>query len=231
MINQKKVCALIPARGGSKRLPKKNSLDLAGKPLIAWTIEAALNSQYIDKVLVTTDNEEIASISREFGASVPSLRPEHLANDTATTEQVIWYELDNHARDVEILVLLQPTSPLRTVKQIDEALAFHQEKEAFSVVSVTPCEHPPEWIGILPADKNMGDFLPKSAMKRSQDFQQSYRLNGAIYIYDVDKLQTLKSIKPTDNSFAYVMSNETSVDIDDIQDFRFADFIIKDKSQ
>lgn len=231
MIKQKKVYALIPARGGSKRLPKKNSLALAGKPLIAWTIEAALNSQYIDKVLVSTDSEEIAAISREYGASVPALRPEPLANDTAATEQVIWYELDNHAQDAEILVLLQPTSPLRTVKQIDEALAFHQEKEAFSVVSVTPCEHPPEWIGLLPADKNMGDFLPKSAMKRSQDLQQSYRLNGAIYIYDVDKLRMLKSIKPTDNSFAYVMSNETSVDIDDIQDFRFADFIIKDKSQ
>ncbi|OOE33404.1 CMP-N-acetlyneuraminic acid synthetase, partial [Salinivibrio kushneri] len=185
MIEQKKVCALIPARGGSKRLPKKNSLPLSGKPLIAWTIEAALNSQYIDKVLVSTDSEEIASISREFGAYVPALRPEYLANDTATTEQVIRYELNRHMQDSDILIILQPTSPLRSKQQIDQALRLFQEKKASSVFSVTACEHPPEWCGKLPDNYSMANFISGDFSTRSQDLQKSFRLNGAIYIYDI----------------------------------------------
>lgn len=161
MIDGKKVIALIPARGGgSKRLPRKNVLPLNGKPLIAWSIDAANNCPYIDKVLVSTDDQEIADIALQFGgAEVPELRPEHLASDTAKTESVLIYTLEKFGKGDEILVLLQPTSPLRTTQHINEALELFIEKQALSVVSVTPCEHSPLWSNTLPEDGSMGgDF-------------------------------------------------------------------------
>lgn len=156
MIDGKKVIALIPARGGSKRLPRKNVLPLNGKPLIAWSIDAANNCPYIDKVLVSTDDQEIADVALQFGAEVPELRPEHLASDTAKTESVLIYTLEKFGKGDEILVLLQPTSPLRTTQHINEALELFIEKQALSVVSVTPCEHSPLWSNTLPEDGSMG---------------------------------------------------------------------------
>ncbi|HGF7228112.1 TPA: acylneuraminate cytidylyltransferase family protein, partial [Vibrio cholerae] len=175
MINGRRVLALIPARGGSKRLPRKNILPLAGKPLIAWSIEAAQNSQYIDEIFVSTDNEEIAKIASQFGVNIPELRPESLASDTAKTESVLFYTLDNFAKDTDIVVLLQPTSPLRTAEHIDEALRLFFQKEAFSVVSVTECEHSPLWANVLSSDHSMENFIEKGAKQRSQDLGVYYR--------------------------------------------------------
>ena len=125
MINNKRVVAIIPARGGSKRLPRKNVLPLAGKPLIVWSIEAALASVYIDKTIVSTDDAEIAEISRIAGASVPFMRPPELASDTATSADVVMHALDyldSQNDHYYYSVLLQPTSPLRTNTDIDAAL-------------------------------------------------------------------------------------------------------------
>jgi N-acylneuraminate cytidylyltransferase len=226
MLENKKVMAIIPARGGSKRLPRKNILPLNGKPLISWTIEAASQSKYIDTVFVSTDDMEISSVSVEFGAYVPELRPEELASDTATTESVIFHSLNKFGTDIDVVVVLQPTSPLRNSNHIDEALNLFFEKNAFSVVSVTPCEHSPLWANTLPKDRSMGDFINSSALKRSQDLDEFYRLNGCIYIYDVSRLKELGGVAYTSESFAYVMDNEFSVDIDNQCDFDMAEFFM-----
>ncbi|MEZ9845389.1 acylneuraminate cytidylyltransferase family protein [Vibrio breoganii] len=226
MIDGKNVVALIPARGGSKRLPRKNILDLAGKPLITWTIEAALNCQYIDEVIVSTDDQEIRDVAIKSGASVPELRPDSLSSDTAKTEDVILYTLDRFINKPEILILLQPTSPLRTSNQMTESLAFYVEKKADAVVSVTPSEHSPLWSNTLPDDLSMDGFIDTSALKRSQDLYQFYRLNGAIYIFDVNKLTRERKIEYKSGYYAYVMDNMSSVDIDNDIDFLMAESII-----
>lgn len=225
MINGKKVIALIPARGGSKRLPRKNVLPLNGKPLIGWTIDAAKNSQYIDQILVSTDDQEIADVASDYGIAVPELRPTELAGDNSSTESVLFYSLIKFAVDADIVVLLQPTSPLREAQHIDEALALFEQRQAFSVVSVTPCEHSPLWANTLPEDGNLGDFIKPEALHRSQDLQPFYRLNGAVYIFDISRLKEIGKLAYTDKSYAYVMNNECSVDIDTQLDFLLAEKI------
>lgn len=227
MISDKKVMAIIPARGGSKRLPRKNVLPLNGKPLIAWSIEAAQQSKYIDTVFVSTDDQEIAEVSQKFGVDVPELRPEKLASDTATTQSVIFYTLDKFGKDVDIVLILQPTSPLRTAKHIDDAIEMLINKTAESIVSVTPCEHPPQWANTLPSNGSMGEFLRPEAFQRSQDLGDPYRLNGAIYVYDTIQLKERGEMVYTDKTFAYVMENRNSVDIDTKLDFEYAEFLLR----
>ncbi len=226
MINGKRVIAIIPARGGSKRLPRKNVLSLAGKPLIGWSIEAAQQSKYVDEIFVSTDDQEIADVASEFGINVPELRPIELATDTASSTDVLIYTLKKFGSQSNIIISLQPTSPLRTAKHIDEALELFITKGAFSVVSVTPCEHPPQWANILPEDGSMKDFI-QGNNKRSQDLGEYYRLNGAIYIYDVHELLNSGAILYIEDTYAYKMSNKYSVDIDNEFDFELAEYIIK----
>src|SRR5688572_14162124 len=183
MLNDKPVIALVPARGGSKRLPGKNVKLLAGKPLIAWTIEAARHSLLVDKVVLSTDDEEIAQIGRVFGAEVPFIRPIELSSDTATTASVVLHAIDRLALPATcVLLILQPTSPLRTSSDIDQALFLLEERGAEGVVSVCECEHNPLWSGTLSADWNMEGFLRDDllSLPRSK-IPRYYRLNGAIY--------------------------------------------------
>ncbi|MGR5325725.1 acylneuraminate cytidylyltransferase family protein [Vibrio alfacsensis] len=225
MINGKKVIALIPARGGSKRLPRKNVLPLNGKPLIGWTIDAAKNSQYIDQILVSTDDQEIADVASDYGIAVPELRPTELAGDNSSTESVLFYSLTKFAFDADIVVLLQPTSPLREAQHIDDALTLFEQRQAFSVVSVTPCEHSPLWANTLPENGSLGDFIKPEALHRSQDLQTFFRLNGAVYIFDISRLKEIGRLAYTEESYAYVMNNECSVDIDTQLDFLLAEKI------
>ncbi|ENX3946834.1 acylneuraminate cytidylyltransferase family protein [Photobacterium damselae] len=231
MINGKRILAFIPARGGSKRLPRKNVLPLAGKPLIGWSIEAAQQSKYIDNIFVSTDDPEIASIAEQFNVKVPELRPYELASDTASTESVMIYTLEKFGQQDDIIVLLQPTSPLRTARHIDEALEFFIEKQAFSVVSVTPCEHPPLWTNTLPEDMSMGEFVRPEALHRSQDLSKYYRFNGAIYVFDIPTLIKYQEIRYTDQSYAYEMDNHVSFDIDQKIDFELAEFFMSKYTQ
>ena len=218
--------AIIPARGGSKRLPRKNILDLCGKPLISWSIEAALKSKYISKVVVSSDDEEILNISSNFGADIIK-RPYELANDTATTFDAIKHTIDN-SENYDYIVLLQPTSPLRNEKHIDEAIELLEEKQADEIVSVCEMEHSPLWSNILPEDGNMRGFLREEILnKRSQDLEKYYRLNGAIYICKTDKLLENKSFFLKDNIFAYIMDRKSSIDIDEEIDFLFAERVIE----
>lgn len=221
MYDGKSFLAIIPARGGSKRLPRKNVLDLCGKPLIAWSIEAALKSKYIHKVVVSSDDDEILEISKKFGAETIK-RPDELASDTATTFDAIKHTIDNFEK-YDYIVLLQPTSPLRDEKHIDKAIEFLENKNADAVVSVCEIEHSPLWSNTLPPDGKMNNFLRDEILnKRSQDLDKYYRLNGAIYICATAKLLEEKSFFLKDNIFAYVMDRESSVDIDEEIDFKMA---------
>ncbi|MBY5947301.1 cytidylyltransferase domain-containing protein [Photobacterium rosenbergii] len=227
MIDNKKVLAVIPARGGSKRLPGKNTKLLNGKPLIAWSIEAAKSSQLIDRVVVSTDDEGIASVSRAFGADVPFLRPAGLSGDHASTDSAIIHALDTLPMEYGVVVILQPTSPLRTADDIDNALAMLNDTGVNGVVSVCECEHPPLWSNTLPDDRLMGGFLRPSVLgKRSQDLQQYYRLNGCLYAFDVEAYRQRQGTYYSDDVKAYIMPSERSVDIDTQVDFCFAEALI-----
>ena len=221
--------ALIPARGGSKRLPRKNLLSLAGKPLLAWTVEAASSARHIDRVILSTDDAEIAAAGLASGAEVPFVRPAGLASDSASTLDVMLHALrtlDANGEGCYYLVVLQPTSPLRTAADIDAAIQLLQAKRADAVISVCESEHPPEWSNTLPNDLSMSAFYrPGSRSMRSQDLAKTYRLNGAIYIYRAHRLLDSGSLDMDDNSYAYVMPRERSIDIDGPFDFEIAQLL------
>lgn len=219
--------AIIPARGGSKRLPGKNIRTLAGKPLIAWTIEAALKSEIYDHVFVNTDCKVIADTALQAGAEVPFLRPEYLSGDEATTDDVVahfvkWYEKEFSAV-VNTVSILQPTSPLRGAAHIKEAWKLFHEKGAGAVVSVCELEYPWQFINQLDDSRCMDGFLNPEDMKRSQDLKPYYRLNGAIYLIKREYVGRLKNLYGKD-TFAYVMPIMESIDIDTMKDFMLAEF-------
>ena len=182
--------AIIPARGGSKRLPGKNIVDFMGKPLIAWTIEAALKSNYINDVIVSTDDQGIADISKEFGAGIPYLRPQHLGGDRVSVVDVLIDFLQSLDNMPEYVIVLQPTSPLRSSFYIDDAINKMGESDAS--VSVTKVRKPSAWSNSLPKNGSITNFLNKSMHNRqSQELENCYSLNGAIYICKTDRLQKL----------------------------------------
>lgn len=221
MNKNKTFLAIIPARGGSKRLPRKNVLDLAGKPLIVWSIEAGLQSRYIGEVVVTSDDDEIMEIARQWGAKTLK-RPDELASDTATTYDAVVHAINNYP-SYDYIVLLQPTSPLRDANQIDDAIGLLIEKDADAVISVCETEHSPLWSNTLPEDNSMAGFLPeKIKNKRGQDLEHYYRLNGAIYICQTDRLLKEKTFFIKDNIFAFKMDRKHSIDIDEEIDFKLA---------
>lgn len=230
MINNKKVLAIIPARGGSKGVPHKNVKSLNGKPLIGWTIEESLKSQYIDKLMVSTEDKDIAKISKDFGSEVPFLRPEKLALDSTPgiapiLHAVKWFK--NRNCDFDYIMCLQCTSPFRTHLQIDEAIEKLFEKDADSIISVCESEITPYWMKKI-EDGRLKNFLDEGVFyTRRQDAPKVYRLNGAIYMA---KIQVILNIKNwyTENTIPYVMDRMSSVDIDNMLDFKFAEFLMKE---
>lgn len=228
MIQNKRILAIIPARGGSKGLPGKNSLFFCGKPLLAWSIEQALKSKYIDQVLVSTDSKKIAAIARKFGAEVPFLRPRAISGSSAKTIDAVFHAVDalkNKDRHFDHIILLQPTSPLRSEKDIDQAIEEFFKKKAQSIISVCKTEHSPLWAGVLPKDLSMKDFIkPRVADKPRQSLPDYYRINGAIYFSSIDYLRRNKGFLG-ELTVAFVMPRERSIDIDTQLDFDFAAFI------
>jgi CMP-N-acetylneuraminic acid synthetase len=225
--------ALIPARSGSKRLKNKNLMELAGKPLIAWTIEAALNSNTIDRVVVTTDCEAIADTARRYGAETPFIRSQNLANDVAKTSDVIIDAIEKlQLKFDDKITLLQPTSPLRTGEIIDEAHKAFDLNNGHGLVSVCKCEHSPLWANSLPKDGNMGSFIRDEVKNvRSQDLPVYYRLNGALYIFTVKSLIENCGIVYDNGVHAFEMQANSSVDIDTMDDFLYAEFLIENNNK
>ena len=231
MIGNGRLLALIAARGGSERLPRKNVLKLAGKSLIVWSIEAGLRSKYVDRVIVSTDDEEIAEISRYYGADVPFMRPMELSRDTTLSMDVIRHSirtLEKNGGRYEYLLLLQPTSPLRTEHHIDEAVKLLIEKDADGVIGVTETEHPIEWMNQLPENLSMDGFVSEENQgKPCQDFPQRYRINGAIYLCKVSDIMAEDGTFFKEGSYAYKMDQMDSIDIDTQKDFLIAEALIK----
>ena len=231
MIGGKKVLAIIPARGGSKRLPGKNILSLNDKPLIAWSIDAGLQSQYIDRVMVSTDCKEIEKVAIQFGAESPFLRPDNISDDSASTDSVILHFIKEISEYfiADIVVILQPTSPLRTSIDIDSALEKLISKGADGVISVCECEHSPFWSNTIPDDGNMGRFIKNEVKgKRSQDLTKCYRLNGAVYAFTTESLLEEQGIKYGDNVYSIEMPTIRSVDIDNAIDLKLAEVILRE---
>ena len=229
MINKKQVMAIIPARGGSKGLPGKNIKHLCGKPLISFTIKAALECDSIDETIVSTDYKEIAEIAEKYGARVPFMRPCELSEDDTSTIDVIFHAIDwlekYKSYRPEYILLLQPTSPLRRTKDINVAIKILKNKKAGAVVSVCKTDHHPWWSNTLPADGRMKDFLKKDILnRRRQDLPVYYRLNGAIYLARTDYIRKYNGFFGPD-TFAYKMPREHSIDIDSILDFKLAELL------
>ncbi|MGD8172519.1 cytidylyltransferase domain-containing protein [Vibrio sp. TRT 21S02] len=228
-----KILAVIPARSGSKRLPKKNIKVLNGKPLIQWSIESAINCKLISKVVVSTDCEDIANIALNSGAEVPFIRPKNLSEDSSSSIDVILHALDHYkdkGENYDFVMLLQPTSPIRSQAHNESAIELLKSKEADAVVSVCECEHSPLWANTLPESLSMDSFISDDIKNsRSQELPLFYRLNGAIYLSRVSRLYDEKSLFLSSNVYAYLMDNESSVDIDHELDFLLAETVLKYK--
>jgi CMP-N,N'-diacetyllegionaminic acid synthase len=225
MFLDKTVLAVILARGGSKRLPNKNIKPLQNKPLIAWSIEAGKASQYIDEVVVSTDTQEIAEVAKAYGASVPFMRPAELSEDTSSSFDALEHTILSMDKKYDYVMLLQPTSPLRSAVHIDEAIELLFEKKADSIISVCEVDHSPRWSNILLKDQSMENFIAPEDAKHSQALPTYYRLNGAIYLLDREIALKKRTLFIGENSYAYVMDRTSSIDIDTELDFKIAECI------
>lgn len=227
-----RILAIIPARGGSVRLPGKNIRLLGNKPLIQWTIEAAKNVAAISRVFVSTDCEKIAKVSRAAGIEVPFLRPESLSKNDSTSIDVIKHVVEFCAEigeDYDFVMLLQPTSPFRNSRHIQEAIDTMISKCADGVISVCKCDHSPLWANTLPDDLSMDEFVGENIKNlRSQDLPDFYMLNGAIYLVKIEKLYAQDSVLLDKNAFGFEMDSISSVDIDTEFDFLVAESILSE---
>ncbi len=232
MYKDKKFLAVIPARGSSKRLPRKNILDCAGKPLIAWTIEAANKSKYIDEIILSTDCDEVSSVALNYDVNIPFKRPKFLSDDTATSSDVLIHaveEMKKSKKEFDYVLLLQPTSPLRDNFDIDNAIEFLFQKDANLVLGVSKLKHPIQWSNTVPKSLSMENFISKIGdIKRSQDYEPNYIINGAIYIIRVSVLLRTKQLMIKEKSFAFMMDYKKSIDIDDLDDFEMAEFYLNE---
>ncbi|MGE3549978.1 MAG: 2-C-methyl-D-erythritol 4-phosphate cytidylyltransferase [Geobacter sp.] len=226
MINGKTVLAIIPARGGSKGVPRKNIRELAGKPLIAWSIEAAKKSQYIDRIVISTDDQEIAEVATQWGGEVPFFRPAELAQDNTPGIAPVLHMLDNLKPSYDLVVLLQPTSPLRTVEDIDGVIALLDSNNAKSCVSVVTPNKSPYWMYTIEKDGNVHPVL-EGDYSRRQDLPSVYALNGAVYAADVAWLHDKKTFLDK-QTLAYIMTKERSIDIDYELDFKFVELVMQE---
>ncbi|MDB9863461.1 acylneuraminate cytidylyltransferase family protein [Litorivicinus sp.] len=219
--------AIIPARGGSKEIPRKNIKTLAGKPLIAWTIEAALQAQDVDRVIVSTEDKEIAAIAKQFGAEVPFMRPLSLARDDTPGIAPVLHAIEQ-IPDFDWVLLLQPTSPLRCVDDINGIIDFCRRKGASSAVSITEVSQHPFWMYQRDNQKRLQPIVPnRPEITRRQDLPNAYIINGALYLARTDWLvENRDFIGP--ETLGYVMSPERSVDLDTPQDWRWIEFLIEE---
>jgi CMP-N,N'-diacetyllegionaminic acid synthase len=218
--------AIIPARSGSKGLPDKNIKILNGKPLMAYTIEAARNSNLFDEIFVSTDSHEYASIAREWGASVPFFRNNELSTDTASSWDVVKDTLINYqamGKEYDSVFLLQPTSPLRKSEDIINGYKIFKNKKAKAVVAVCEVDHSPLWCNALPEDYSLENFLNRDLINDPrQNLQTYYRINGALYIVNIEYFMSTDNIY-NEKCFAVLMPKDRSIDIDDAIDFKIAE--------
>lgn len=225
--------AVIPARGGSRGVPGKNIKELAGKPLIAYTIKASLDSNIFQKVIVSTDSKEIADVAISYGAEVPFLRPAEISGDMISSDDVILHALSYYRQqgiNYDMVCKLQPTSPFRNSEHLKEAYQLFCEKKADFLVSVCECEHSPLWSGTIGEDMRLDNFISEEVKRACrQEMPTYYRLNGAIYMGKTEKFCANKNFLGK-NCVAYLMGQKVSIDIDTFFDFEMAEFLTISKS-
>jgi N-acylneuraminate cytidylyltransferase/CMP-N,N'-diacetyllegionaminic acid synthase len=227
------VLGVIPARGGSKGIPKKNLAALAGRPMIAWTIEAALRSRCLTRVIVSTDDQEIADISQRLGAEVPFLRPAELARDETpgidpVLHLITWLETEADYHP-EYVMLLQPTSPLRTTEDIDGAFRLATEHHCDSVISVSEADTHPYWMKRINDRGELEDFSPvPGKYSQRQDLPPAYKLNGAIYLVRTSRMLSDKTFYGH-KTLPYIMPAERSLDVDSLWDLHVANLVANDR--
>jgi len=226
LINDKRVLAVIPLRGGSKGLPGKNIREVAGKPLFAWTWDEAKKSKYLDRIIVSTDDDEILDRVKQYGCDAPFKRPAELATDEAETIDVVIHALSIVERSYDYVVLLQATSPLRTVSDIDNCISLCEQRRATSVTSVCQVEKSPYWMYKVDETNKMAPLLTvEDRPTRRQDAEVLYQVNGAVYVNQVNQL--LKDRRfVTDATFAYIMPASLSIDIDTELDLAMMQYLI-----
>jgi CMP-N-acetylneuraminic acid synthetase len=225
---------LIPARGGSKGLPGKNTKDLNGKPMIAYSIEAVQNSSHSGRIVVSTEDEKIAQVSRKLGAEVVN-RPKELAEDESSTADVALHCLDELGKGgfrPDVLVLLQPTSPLRISEDIDGAIKKFIDSGVKACVTVCQSTHPAEWNLLLDEGGNLSPLFGwEKFSERRQDLQNTYHPNGAVFVIGIQDLQEGKKFYVEDSTAAQVMPSERSVDVDNLVDFLFAEMLMRGRDE
>lgn len=225
MINGRTVLAVIPARGGSKGIPRKNIRETAGKPLIAWTIEAAQKSNYIDRIVLSSDDLEIIEVAQRWGCEVPFIRPAELARDDTPGMDPIIHTLQNLEK-YDYIVLLQPTSPLRIASDIDQSIELCSLNNSNACVSVSETDKSPYWMYSLESNNQMTPILTaKDSNLRRQDLPTFVALNGAVYVAKCDWLLLNKTFV-TNETIAYQMPKERSIDIDTDYDWYVAEVML-----
>ena len=236
MNERQHVLAVVTARGGSKGLPGKNLRELGGKPLIAWTIEAGLQSRRIDRLILSTDDEEIAEVGRRFGADVPFIRPAELATDTSHHPEVMihaaQFVAEDAAVDYDVILLLQPTVPFRTGAHIDQSIELFLRSGAESLIALKTQDYPPWWMFQLEGERIRPAFEWKPGVNvfnmERQEFPAVYRPNGAIYLTWTQSLIVNKRlVDPADCAY-FIMDQAASVDIDTLTDFTLAEAMLAD---
>lgn len=231
MYKNKKVIVVIPARGGSKRLPGKNIRELNGKPLISYAIKAAVGSKFADRVIVSTDNEKIAEVAKRYGAEVPFMRPAELASDKALPQHALqhavkFFEKNNNFKP-DLVVMIQPTSPLVLASDIDDAIKKIISKKKNTCVSVSEISQRPEWMYRLDM-KNPELFINKgNPRQRSQELPKLGVLNGAVYVMKYNSLMQKGILIDNSSVCLHIMPRERFVDIDELFDFKLAEFLMK----
>tara|TARA_Y100000739_G_scaffold164996_1_gene143062 strand:- start:229 stop:930 length:702 start_codon:yes stop_codon:yes gene_type:complete len=221
---------IITARSGSKRLPNKNIKVINGKPLMVWSIMASLKCKKITRTFLSTDSPSYQKIGIEVGADCPWLRGKYLSKNNTTSEDVVNNILEKIGREnlekYNGLILLQPTSPLRKTLDINNAINLYEESKAPAVVSINESQCPPHWIGELDNDLLMDKFFNKKIHSNSTHLGKNwYRLNGAIYIIDINIFLKEKNFRPSGTK-GYIMPKERSIDIDNEFDFKIAEFLM-----
>lgn len=220
--------ALIPARGGSKGIPRKNIRLFCGKPLLQWSIDVALSTPRVDRVVVSTDDPEIAEVARACGAEVPFLRPSELASDTASGIAPVLHALEQ-LPEVSDLLLMQPTSPLRRIEDVEAIIALRQKTDSDTIVSVTPSGKHPAWMYALTQDHALQPLLNISDASCRQHLPPAYVLNGSLYFASRSLLERERGFL-TPYTMGYVMPPERSVDIDTLLDWQWGEFLMQQQS-
>ena len=226
---EKGAIAIITARAGSKGLKDKNIKALCGKPLLAYSIEAAIESACFQKVFVSTDSEKYADIAKAYGADASFLRSPEMASDIARSWDVVKEvveEFDRRGEYYDKIMLLQPTSPLRSASDITACFAMMREKNARFIIGVVEMEHSPLWSNVLPEDLSMDHFKREEyfAIPRQQ-LPKYYRINGAVYLIQREELYEKNMLQY--GGYAYIMPPERSIDIDTELDFQLAELIMQ----